>query len=367
MNSDYSYPKIKKIDDLFESFSMNDTKLDKVFVVACQHLLEPQRVMFEHLISKGFLAKNIFILGKAYSSNASIVNELTEMGIYVIQPSYNPRISFDIQHAQNCDDIFRKVIGEMSGLEKLVVLDDGGVLLSRALKESDTSRFIGIEQTSSGFRKLESQNVSFPIFNVARSNIKLEKETPFIVDVGLPRIFQAATSFGIQKPRFLIVGLGPIGLEIQKRLSEDFFVIGYDKLNGEQNITQIIKESAINTVIGATGAQIISHDEIVELNNSTKTRLILVSMSSSDREFEVWKLRDMFNVENQLHDDISFENITILNGGFPITFKGNRLEAKAEWIENTICLLYSGVLLGISSDSLDKRIISIPDSITSLL
>jgi S-adenosylhomocysteine hydrolase len=364
MNPDtnYSYPKLKKIDALFTDVQ----NFDKVAIIACQHLLEPQKIMLEHVIARGVLPENIFILGKAYSSNNSIVSELSEMGILVAQPSYDPTASFDVQHAQNCDLVFSDALRKVSGFERIIILDDGGVLLSRALQEHNTARFIGIEQTSSGFRKLENQDVTFPIFNVARSEIKLEQETPFIIDVGLPRIMEALSSYKIESPRFLIVGLGPIGLELKNRLEKIFPVIAYDKNDGEQNIVEMVLENNINIVIGATGSQVISHDGIFELNKRLDNNILLISISSSDREFEVWKLRGLFKY-HQIHDDITFEKITILNGGFPITFKGNRLEAMPEWIENTISLLYAGVLLGISSSDLEKGILSIPDIINDNL
>jgi hypothetical protein len=53
-------------------------------------------------------------------------------------------------------------------------------------------------------------------------------------------------------------------------------------------------------------------------------------MSSSDREFEMWKLRDLFELDRKVHSDLVYENIEVANNGFPITFGGNRIELPLE-------------------------------------
>lgn len=365
----FNYQRLQNIEEFFRSqIFEKDIDLSKVVIVACQHLLEPQKIMFQKIMGLGILPENMFILGKAYSTNDDILNECKNLGIFTLQPKYNPNVSFDDQHKENCNNIWELSREKRALAEKIIILDDGGILLSVAVNDTDTSLYVGIEQTSSGFRKLESQKISFPIFNVARSPIKLELETPFIIDVGFPRILESINYFKIDNPRFLVIGLGPIGLELEKRIRENnFFVTSYDKIHGEQNIDKIILDNTIDVIIGATGSQVISHDEIAFLNSQLNKKAIFVSMSSSDREFEIWKLRDLFSLKKTIHDDIHFENITILNGGFPITFKGNCFEVTPAKIEKTIGLLFSGVCLGILDNDLEKGIIHIPESITKLL
>ena len=59
--------------------------------------------------------------------------------------------------------------------------------------------------------------------------------------------------------------------------------------------------------------------------------------------------------------DIKFEKINIINNGFPITFKGNRIESKPEEMEKTICLLFSGVLASILKINTQNGFVEIPE------
>jgi hypothetical protein len=317
--------------------------------------------MFQSFIKLGLLPENIFVLGKAYSSNGEIINEIKELGITVIQPEFNPSVSFDAQHKENCEQLWHLSELKRSGNQKLVVLDDGGSLLQVVM--NNTCSFVGIEQTSSGFRKLEHSIIPVPIFNVARSKIKLEQETPYIARLGVKRIEEIILRYELRNPNILIVGMGPIGIETQRILSEKGYSISsYDKTQGERPLLELIKNN-IQIIVGATGSQILSHEEIVELNDLLNERIILVSMSSSDREFELWRLRDLFVVNKSIHEDVEFGKIVIANNGFPITFKGMRIEAAPEQIERTICLLFSGVMLGIIKDVLPAGFVDIPEEI----
>jgi hypothetical protein len=90
-------------------------------------------------------------LGKAYSSNVEIINELKQMGINVLQPEFIGA-SFDVEHFNNCQNIANTV----SDKDKNIILDDGGYLIDAS---KDKNIYFAVEQTSSGFRKLEGKKV----------------------------------------------------------------------------------------------------------------------------------------------------------------------------------------------------------------
>jgi hypothetical protein len=148
--------------------------------------------------------------------------------------------------------------------------------------------------------------------------------------------------------------------------SEGFSVVEYDKIHGEQNLMKLIQQG-INVVIGTTGSQILSHDELLELNNLASEKILMVSMSSSDREFELWKMRDLFREDRGIHDDVLFENIVIANNGFPITFRGQRIESLPEEMDRTMGLLFAGVVLGALNNSNEKGLIDISEDILTML
>ena len=72
--------------DIFTGINLNNC-----LVIACQHILETNIPLFESLIKKGLLPENTFLLGKVYSTNSKIFDELKKIGMYVDKGS----VSFD--------------------------------------------------------------------------------------------------------------------------------------------------------------------------------------------------------------------------------------------------------------------------------
>lgn len=367
MNEPYNYPLLKSISDLFRLETHR--RCESVYICACQHILEPQKIMFEFISIFGVPKDNIHILGKIYSTNREVLKELGDEGFIITQPDFHRNISFDEQHKINCHNFFSNFIGRVPAGSRVIVIDDGAVLLtiandhmSRIDKNMD---FVGIEQTSSGFRKLEGVKLNFPIINVARSPIKLDKESPLIARLGCERINRMIRKYNIQDPRILIVGLGPIGNNTFFILTEEGYpVIGHDiTFDSETEIVELIRVNKINIVIGATGVNIIDKQQVQRLNN-LGWPIYLISMSSSDREFPAVFLRKDDKPNTDIHSDIKWENIMLTNNGFPITFEGNRYESTPIEIEKTIALLYGSVLYAILNDLNNCELTDVPKIIT---
>jgi hypothetical protein len=365
--SNYSYSLLRQT---FGLFSESGGGLSKTYVFACQHMLEPQGKMFSMFVDFGIPKENIFVLGKVYSTNTMQLKELQESGFQVQQPAFDISKSFDEQHKNNCEALFHTFEKSVSGKARVIVLDDGAGLLyvfnKNFEKISEDIDIVGVEQTSSGFRKLESEVLNFPIINVARSAIKLNKESLFIAESCFEKIDSYVKDNNLSQNRFLVIGLGPIGQAlvdlIQKRNEE---VFGFDTALGHGNLIEKIKELKPNIIIGATGVTVISDEDIATLN-SLGYKIHFVSVSSSDREFPVVKFR---NDSVNIHADIVSENIVFLNNGFPINFKGNRYEGAVEGIERTICLLLGSVLYLARTEieDLPKKFIDVPETVTNIL
>jgi len=365
--SNYSYSLLQQT---FGLFSESGGDLSKTYVFACQHILEPQGKMFSMFVDFGILKKNIFVLGKVYSTNTMQLKELQESGFQVQQPSFDISKSFDEQHKNNCEVLFNTFEKTVSGEARVIVLDDGAGLLSvfnkNFEKVSMDIEVVGVEQTSSGFRKLESEILNFPIINVARSAIKLNKESLFIAESCFEKIDSYIKDSNFSQNRLLIIGLGPIGQALvdllQKRNEE---VFGFDTALGHGNLIEKINELKPNIIIGATGVTVISEEDVATLN-SLGHKIHLISVSSSDREFPVVKFR---NDNVSIHADVVSENIVFLNNGFPINFKGNRYEGTIEGIERTICMLLGSVLYLASAETEDlpKKFIDVPETVTNIL
>jgi S-adenosylhomocysteine hydrolase len=361
MKDAYSYPLLEKISHLYEP---QKKPYKDVYILACQHILKPQAKMFELISDFGIPKENIQIFGKIYSTSNEILNGLRSADFKVSKPIFNPAIPFDIEHAENCkkelnafvSNVFLSSIKSSPGKSpsKIIILDDGGELL-KAVNDAfghsisplppDTA-VIGIEQTSSGFRKLEHTPLHFPIFNVARSDVKLVKESPLIAHLGCDRIVDVIKQYSISEPRILVVGLGPIGSNTFSILKDKgYFVIGYDIAQHDATeLITLVNDNAINILIGATGANILNEKQLKEIKDTLNYKLYLISMSSADREFPTTYIRKNGITPAEIHGDAVWDNLTLINNGFPITFKGKRYESTPEEIEITIGLLYGSTL-----------------------
>ena len=370
MSIAYSYPLLAEITKAYIS---SKKSYSDVYVLACQHLLEPQKKMFELLVEFGIPKDSIKIFGKIYSTSNEIVNEMKNEGFNVSLPVFDPAIPFDIEHARNCKNELEAFSSKCKSFSKIIILDDGGQLL-KTVNDSletlpDSMQFIGIEQTSSGFRKLEDVDLKFPVYNVARSAVKLIKESPIIADIGCSRIFDVVEQYSISEPRVLVVGLGPLGSSTLLLLKEKgYFAVGYDIAHHDKaQLIDLIKNNKINIVVGATGTNILDEEQLRQINQSLASHLYLISMSSSDREFPTSYFRKNAAKTINIHSDIIWNNTTLINNGFPLTFKGNRYESTPEEIERTIGLLYGSALEALSIGIKGKGFIDVPEKITSLL
>lgn len=370
MTDSYQYPLLQKISALYES---EKSHFDGVYIIACQHLLAPQAKMFELINQFGIPKENIYIFGKIYSTSKEIVCELESKGFNISKPLFDPSVSFDFQHNENCINEMNNFLNSITSPSKIIVLDDGGELLkvvNNHFTQLPNVQIIGIEQTSSGFRKLEHKQINFPIFNVARSSIKLMKESPVIAEIGFRRISETIQKYSIEKPRILVVGLGPLGNSILTLSnSKNYFTIGYDKeYHNKKQIIDLIQENNINIVIGVTGSSILNTTEIEEIRNILTEKLYLISMSSADREFPAIHIRERGLSYGKIHDDISYGNLILINNGFPITFKGNRFESTPEEIERTIAQLYGSVLDAAVNNNFNiNGFVDIPEKIFTII
>ncbi len=371
MSDKYEYPLLSRITEVFRD--QPKEVLKKVFICSCQHILEPQGKMFELLADFGIPEKNIYILGKIYSTNFEVLQELKNRGFNVLQPDFDLKNSFDEQHMANCQNLYSSFMRNVPEGSHIVVVDDGADMLNlfnENIKEVENKfHLVGVEQTSSGFRKLENKSLHFPILNVARSPIKLDKESPLIARLGCDRINDVIKKYSLNDARILVVGLGPMGNNVLLILKEEgYFVVGHDTtINSQGELLDLVKENKINVIIGVTGTQLIGEEQIIKLNDCVTDNLYLISMSSSDREFPSAFLRQETSKETSIHSDAQWKNIILINNGFPITFKGKRYESTPIEIERTIGLLYGSSLYA-SLNKIDTNgFVEVPPVVTDVI
>lgn len=336
-------PVLEYVKMLYPSIS-----LDGVLIIGCQHILETTHVMFRFLYERGLKPANIFLLGKCYSSNPAVLEEMREDGISVSLDSlfFEESESFDEQFycitRQFLEHTISKV--DLSKFNKIIIMDDGGQLLTLAMEYLKCNKsIVGIEQTSSGYEKIKCKSLPFSVINVARSQAKLQYESPVIAEVVIQKGFKRIENLRLIPRSILIIGNGAIGSAIYQLLKDFYEVVIYDQQEEENDkergkIDAYLPEAEL--IIGCTGNTSIP----VAKHPLVKRGCVLCSASSSDREFDAVYIRRQATKIRNCHDDIALKDLVLLNCGFPVNFDGGRNSVIPSKIQLTRALLAAAIL-----------------------
>lgn len=337
--------------------SKKNIDLSDVALVGAQHILETTRTMLDSLISKGLKPSNVSVLGKCYSTSFEVACEMEESGIYVSPYStqFNSIQDYDTQYHTFIDKFgdycFSRLKKNQDRFKKIILLDDGGFLIKKAqVFFEDHLNLVGIEQTSSGFHALKDTHLDFPVINVARSSAKLEYESPMIAQAIAKSIKKALEHKNLRLSKALIIGGGAIGRAIADRLKKTTEVKIFDvnpslsSISSEE-ISEYLQHCDL--IIGATGIKSSISNEL--LANTAKP-VVVISASSSDREFDAVHLREGFNRSSNCHKDYEVNNILLLNSGFPVNFYGGKHSVPPHLIQLTRSLLALAVFQGVEGE-----------------
>ena len=341
------------VEILLKKFCTRD--LSNIRVIGVQHILETTHAMFQYLYRYGLKPQNISILGKCYSTCEDVFDEMKEDGIDVFSGSfsYQSHKSFDSIFNNEVHAFLRQRLPDLlkGNYEAIVVLDDGGKcmnIISKFYGEL-SSQIVGVEQTSSGYHDIKDSLLPFSVINVARSPIKLVYESPMIAQAGAERLYQSLQVKNICPDSVLIIGGGVIGQAMKTRLEGEMAVSIYDKRrllsDFSKKISDILPE--FHLIIGCTGRLSIAKENHKFLSKNA----VLVSMSSSDREFDSVHLRKKVSNSNNCHQDLLIENRLLVNSGFPVNFDGDRENIDTGKIQFTIALIAAGMLQALESSS----------------
>jgi len=317
--------------------------IENSLLLVCHHILESNLILLDYLIQSGIQPENVHVIGKSYSTSESTIQDYKKMGINVHKNSltFDSHIPFDIQlkdHIKSfLNDISKK---DLSKYDNILILDDGGELLLQSNELfKDDKRVVGVEQTASGYQKLSKTSLNIPVINVATSQSKLEYESPIIAETILRELNKRILQMDMEPKTILIMGNGPIGSNIAKVLKDNYKVFVYDKSSERSNISKDDLKRVMpecDMIIGCTGEASIVESHYPML----KKNVILVSASSSDREFESYKIRKNHPKTVNTHKDFHVNDVILLNGGFPLNFDGNKVCVPLEEIQLTEALMY---------------------------
>lgn len=326
----------------------SEIPFSKVRIIGVQHILETTHSMFQSLYKLGLKPENISILGKCYSTCREVYDEMIAEGIDVSPGSfsYSSHRPYDELFSDEVDNFISSRIETLTRgeFECVIVLDDGGKCINYLNKAQSISvPIIAIEQTSAGYEAIKSQILQFPVINVARSPVKLSLESPMIAQAAAERLHESLSQKGLCLSEALIIGGGAIGQALKVRLSPDIRAVIYDQNNslnesGESDLNKLLKKFTL--IIGCTGKTSIPH----EMHSNFLPGSVLVSVSSSDREFDAYHLRKNLQDSDLWHQDLAINELLLVNSGFPVNFDGERENIEPKLIQLTIALIAGAII-----------------------
>jgi hypothetical protein len=329
-----SLPMLDYLTDHYPKNTLKDT-----YLICCQHVLPSLSYFMKSAQMLGLPKENISIIGKCYSASKLAYNMLIKDGLFVSEKTfaYTSHLSFDEQFSLEIDAFLKSALKKINLSEgkKIIILDDGGELLRSANTHlKGYPNLLGVEQTSSGYNKLKDVNLHFPIINVARSYAKLQLESPHIAKSILNQLKTVTTT---HDKHILIIGKGIIGSQLASIIAKK---IDYYDIQCNQPIHKIVDLKQYDMIIGATG----DHALDSKYHQQLKPNTFLVSVSSSDREFQAVELRKQIAVSNNCHEHLRINNINLINSGFPLNFYGSDYDnIPLHDIQLTVALLFAGI------------------------
>ena len=343
--------------------------LSNVFVIACQHVLPSTHMMIRYMINLGLDVNNVAVIGKCYSTNQKVMENMIREGIFVCESSnkFDSEKSFDEQFSKSAKSFLKKQIARMkpSRNSNIVILDDGGELISAAQSLINIYPNIsGVEQTSSGYHKLAYNTMNFPVRNVACAKEKLNFESILVAKSILKNLEEKISLRTDKHKEILIVGHGSIGKSIYSLLNKKEYsqhtVTRYDIVQEKSDI-DYVDFSKFDLIIGATGGIMLTHNYYPSL----KKNAVLVSASSSDREFDAVHFRKLAGGKFKVHDDVFYNSIRLLNCGFPINFNGaSHVSIALDKIQFVCALLLLGVCECVTCNKEQKQFVQLDKNLT---
>ena len=352
------FPKLPVLEAIAASLGRSNAEcLRNVVLVCSQHILETTGSLVEALLSCGANPQHVFVLGKHYSTNATVAEKLTMLGITVIlgsqpnSPGYHDRAMTSDVHL-----LWQKVLERCQGLRgyQLVVVDDGAHCLKAVPNVFRNMWTItAVEQTTSGLATYSSETTPCPLVAVAACAIKREIEPYQIADEILRRT-EDKLGRTCATMQCGVLGLGSIGAALARSLVERGATVNsFDR--SDRTVGRVASKGcfeevllASDVVFGCTG-NVDCFPVAADLSDVRGER-ILASCSSSDFEFrELLRQRAPQAIEAGVCPTLAVRwssdlTLMILRSGFPVNFDNSPESVPGERIQLTRGLLLAGIL-----------------------
>jgi S-adenosylhomocysteine hydrolase len=353
-------------------------------IVCVQHLLASTGSLIDSLERCGADRSRIHIVGKAYSTNTGVFEQLVERGVHVANPQFAAGADepYDDVLAGAVAVALNAAIDESnrSGRRNILLIDDGGHALVAANALVPDYHVSAVEQTTRGIRVATALAPKFCVVNVGRSEAKLELEAP-LIGASMARNLErlASSSHGLLRDigDVLVVGYGAVGRAAAASLrAQGHQVVVYDDRDNARRGAEADGFTAIERLDTSVGRRLVASSTGTtafprRLHYLLGSGSTLVNMGSSDLEFAAWELRESSLVRavfdtsgNRVQSgdlppwDAHYllghpgREILLVKGGFPVDFDGGPDPIPVAGIQLTRALLLAAALQA----ALEKRV-----------
>jgi hypothetical protein len=153
--------------------------------------------------------------------------------------------------------------------------------------------------------------------------------------------------------KILILGKGHIGLALSRHFTNQDNITFYDtKYNTPKDLPLLLQNADL--IVGCSGKISLRRSNYKYL----KKGAVLVSTSSSDREFEAHHLRQSFPQTSNPHQNYKNAHFTLLQSGFPINFWDTRFNISLKHMQITMGLIASGVFQALTLTDMTPQFIT---------
>lgn len=313
--------------------SENKELLSGCSILLLQHLFEDTLEFVDYVTENG---GSIYkIIGKSYSVDKKVLKKLKEAKI--------PVELLDVKKSEQDPNYLLEILIEALKAAKkqhrrLILHEVGGFFSTVINKIPGELRdvFAGVvEDTTYGYNryKLVEKSLEFPVFHVARSQLK-EIEAVFVGEAVVLAFNNMMREIGVSIPgrNALVIGYGMIGKNIAKFLQRNniqvtvfdidhvrllhAFTDGYRVIQSKEALDQF------DIIFSATGFTTITLNDMKKM----KDGVIFASGGSQDIEFDMKSLKKEAKSVQDINSEIKTfllgkKQIVVLREGTPINFR----------------------------------------------
>ena len=360
----YKFINLPLLDKMTKEFDMD---LSDVTLVTSHHILESNYSLMNYLFSKWLKGGNIFCISKAYSTDKDVLKKYIASWIHlsgyelieIIPDNY---LEF---YTKKVEEFILSIREILNSAKKIIIWDDWWRIiecLSRSYPHL-AHKIFTIEHTTSWFQYVKNIAL-FPIINIARNTLKLDRESYYIALSCFESIIKETNNLGLSIKKCLIIWKGAIGSRLGDIFSENNIEISfYDKNPLISDIKDLDNLSSYDCIVGATWTNLVQD---MWFFNRTKIWTVFCSTSSWDYEFNASLIRKQLSQASSIHSNLEINWRYLLNNGFPVNFQWHW---EPEWIYNmqiTRALVY-WAMWQLMNESLTNWLTELSTNITEYL